>query len=288
MQRPSGASAIRIAPYTAPVRRRRTRTGRRWAAFAAIPAAVALAAGCGGDELDAAAEPDPPVGSPVLPDLAPKPQYNVLTQQVGNRWRIRFTTTIVNVGEGPFILRATRFPGAEWRAEQDVAYTESGAEQMHVGSVLVWGGDGHEHWHVERVAVVRLVPLDDDGKARVGAKALVDTKVGFCFYDHTHELGRGPEEAVYSAHTCGHEDDTEFGMGLSPGWNDTYLQSLPGQSIDITDLADGQYRLFTEIDEQADFREATRSNNLTWIDLDVQTTPQGRIAIRTATGPQPS
>lgn len=288
MQRPSGASAIRIAPYTAPVRRRRTRTVRRWAAFGAITAAVALAAGCGGDELDAAAEPDPPVGSPVLPDLAPKPQYNVLTQQVGNRWRIRFTTTIVNVGEGPFILRATRFPGAEWRAEQDVAYTESGAKQMHVGSVLVWGGDGHEHWHVERVAVVRLVPLDDDGKARVGAKALVDTKVGFCFYDHTHELARGPEERAYSAKSCGTKDSTAVGMGLSPGWNDTYLMGLPGQSIDVTDLPDGRYRLYTDIDPQKRFREASRSNNRTWIDLELRRTGTGLAAPTVATGPTPS
>ena len=77
-------------------------------------------------------------------------------------------------------------------------------------------------------------------------------------------------------------------MGLSPGWNDTYLESLPGQSIDITAVPDGKYRLFTQIDELKLFRESTRANNLTWIDLDVQTTSQGRIAIRTATGPRPS
>ena len=77
-------------------------------------------------------------------------------------------------------------------------------------------------------------------------------------------------------------------MGLSPGWNDTYLQSLPGQSIDITSVPDGKYRLFTQIDEQGHFKEATRGNNLTWIDLELETTPQGRIAIRTATGPRPS
>ena len=247
-----------------------------------------LATGCGGDDSPGIPEPGPPVGNAVLPDLVPSPQRNVATQKTRRGWRMRFNTIIVNAGKGDFLLRGTREPGSTLSIEQDVPYSSSGAQRVPLRSAAVWGGDGHEHWHIVRVASVWLVPLGEDGKPVHDSKRLVDTKVGFCFYDHTHELGRGPEEAVYSAHTCGHEDDTEFGMGLSPGWNDTYLQSLPGQSIDITDLADGQYRLFTEIDEQADFREATRSNNLTWIDLDVQTTPQGRIAIRTATGPQPS
>src|SRR5947207_2220333 len=61
-------------------------------------AAVIGATGCGGaGGLGAAATPDKPVGKPVLPDLAPKPQLNVLVQKVGSRWRIRFETVLVNV-----------------------------------------------------------------------------------------------------------------------------------------------------------------------------------------------
>ena len=78
-------------------------------------------AACGGDDLGAAAEPDPPVGSPVLPDLMPKPQNNVLTQKVGKRWRIRFNTIIVNVGAGGLPASRPRTtgrstPAARWRA----------------------------------------------------------------------------------------------------------------------------------------------------------------------------
>jgi hypothetical protein len=218
----------------------------------------------------------------------PSPQRNVATQRVGRKWRIRFNTIIVNVGNGDFVLRGTRDAGMPWMVEQDVPYSTVGAKRVPIRSAVAWGGDGHDHWHIVRVASVWLAPLGANGKPTSNARDLTDTKVGFCFYDHTHELARGPEKALYSAHTCGKEKSTEFGMGLSPGWNDTYLQSLPGQSIDITAVPDGKYRLFTEIDEQAHFREVTRANNLTWIDLDLQTTPQGRIAIRTATGPQPS
>jgi hypothetical protein len=253
-----------------------------------LVAACLAAAGCGGDDLGAAAEPDPPVGSPVLPDLMPKPQNNVLTQKVKGRWRIRFNTIIVNVGEGDFLLRAVRDVRGGWDSEQDIPYSEEGARRVPVRAPIVWGGDGHEHWHIERVALVRLVPLSKDGRVEQGAKPLVDTKVGFCFYDHTLELPSGLAEARYSAKTCGKEDTTVVGMGLSPGWNDTYRMGLPGQAIDVTDLPDGTYRLYTDIDPQGWFQEASTRNNRTWIDLELSRTPRGLAAPTVGKGPSPS
>jgi hypothetical protein len=248
-----------------------------------LVAGLALATRWGGDSLP---EPDPPVGTAVLPDLMPKPQLNVTTGQVDGRWHIFFSTIIVNVGKSDFLLRAVR-EGRGWRVEQGVPYSVSGARIVPTKAVLAWGGDGHDHWHVARVATVRLVPLDASGRPkRVSGRT--DTKVGFCFYDHTHELERGPEKAVFSAHSCGTEGDTLIGVGLSPGWNDTYRQSLPGQSIDVSGLPDGRYRLWTDIDEQGWFREASRANNRTWIDLDLRATPEGLSASTLAWGPSPS
>jgi len=244
-----------------------------------------VVAGCGGGDLGAAAEPDPPVGTPVLPDLVPKPQNNVLTQRVKGRWRIRFNTIIVNVGEGDFILRAKRTVRGGWEAEQDIPYSEEGAKQVPIRARLVWGGDGHDHWHVERVAVVRLVPLTPDGRVVQGAKSLIDTKVGFCFYDHTHELPSGLAEPRYSAKSCGKEETIVVGMGLSPGWNDTYRMRLPGQAIDVTDVPDGKYRLFTEIDPRGWFHEASERNNRTWIDIELERTGHGLAAPTIGTGP---
>ena len=186
-------------------------------------------AGCGGGEkLGAAAEPEAPVGSPMLPDLMPKPQFNVLTQKVGDRWRIRFSTTIVNVGEGDFILRAVRNLRGGWKAEQDIPYSEKGARRVPVRASLVWGGDGHNHWHINRVAVVELVPLGKDGRVEAGGKVFVDGKVGFCFYDFAPGAGQRRAERKYSAKGCGKQDWTVVGMGLSPGWSDTYRFRTPG------------------------------------------------------------
>ena len=257
-------------------------------AILAVPAVVlfaglVMATAWAGDALP---EPDPPVGAPVLPDLAPKPQLNVTTGPVDGRQYIFFSTTIVNVGKSDFLLRAVRADDG-WSVEQGIPYSESGAEIVPTKARLAWGGDGHNHWHVARVATARLVPLDADGRP-VDVAGRTDTKVGFCFYDHTRELVRGPDKAVYSEHSCGEEDDTIIGVGLSVGWNDMYRQSLPGQSIDVTGLPAGKYRLWTEIDEKGWFRETTRSNNRTWIDLDLRRTASGVSADTIGRGPTPS
>jgi hypothetical protein len=211
----------------------------------------------------------------------------VTTGRLEGRWHIFFSTTIVNVGKSDFLLRAVRESGGTWVVEQGIPYSESGAEIVPTDATLAWGGDGHDHWHVTRVATVRLVALGENGRPK-NEEGRTDTKIGFCFYDHTHELERGPEDPVYSAHSCGDEGDTLIGVGLSVGWNDTYRQSLPGQSIDVTGLPDGKYRLWTDIDEQGWFREATRTNNRTWIDLDLKQTPDGLSASTLEWGPSPT
>ena len=221
-----------------------------------------------------------------MPDLMPKPQLNVTTGLIDGKRHIYFSTIIVNVGKSDFVLRARRERDT-WTVEQGIPYSGGGAEVVPTDATLVWGGDGHNHWHVARVATVRLVPLDENGRPTKGP-GRTDTKVGFCFYDHTHELQRGPEKAVFSVHSCGEQDDTLIGVGLSPGWYDKYGQSLPGQSIDVSGLPDGRYRLWTDIDEPGWFREARRDNNRTWIDLEFETLPQGLSASTVGTGPSPS
>ena len=137
----------------------------RTVAYVALAAALCLVAtSCGDGGPGAAAEPDPPVGTPVLPDLTPKPQYNVLTKKVNGRWHIFFSTYIVNAGVGDFILRATRLVGSTWHTEQDIQYSKSGARRVSVGAPLIWGGDGHNHWHIAHVASVWLVPLNANGR----------------------------------------------------------------------------------------------------------------------------
>jgi hypothetical protein len=263
-------------------------------------AATALTA-CGGDGDEQAAGPEPaapapsgpdrsgpPRGNPVLPDLAPAPPVDVHTQgSESDEWILRFSSVLVNVGKADLLLRARRTEG-DWRVFQEIVHSRSGVDPVRRRASLVWGGDGHDHWHVRRVATYRLLRLDDQGEVVPGDEGRVDSKIGFCFFDFGRELDRGPASAVHSRESCGEEDDDEISMGLSPGWGDTYEWALPGQSIDIDGVPDGTYRLQGEADADGLFREVTRDNNVTWVDLELATDGEGRrTALVVEVGPEP-
>ena len=228
-----------------------------------------------------------PVGTRLLPDLVAEPPVDLrVTRLDDGTLEARFSSTLVNVGDGDFALRASRETG-DWAVTQEIWYSESGAELRASSAELAFAGDGHEHWHVRRVAGYRLVPLDSSGSPVDNAPARTDAKIGFCFYDHTHSMGFGDEDPRFDVHECGEENATEIRMGLSPGWADVYGFNLPGQSIDITDLPDGAYRIWAEADAEGWFEESNKENNTTWIDFDLTTDGENRFATITQVGPEP-
>jgi Lysyl oxidase len=241
---------------------------------------VLLSSACGGGGTSISVKPpDPPVGTPILPDIAPAPPLGPQLALEDGRWLLRFSTLLVNVGDGDFVLRATR-NDSRWEVDQDVQYSKSGAKVVRTPADLVWGGDGHNHWHVRRIAINRLLPLGKDGEPVRGSKGWPDAKIGFCYYDGLRQLDDAPQEAVYSRFSCGEHDDTAVGMGLSWGWGDLYPFALPGQDVDVTDVPDGRYRLRVTVDERRWFREARRDNNVTWTDLTLATTASGTRIVR--------
>ena len=238
-------------------------------------AVVVFAAACGGEGTWTV---DEPAGEAMVPDLAPMPPIQLHTSRSEGVDELRFTSTLVNVGEGDFVLRGSRDDSSDrdaWAVDQEIRYSESGASLTPTAAEMVWGGDGHEHWHVRRVAEYRLVPLDESGE-EVLAEAVVDTKIGFCFFDSDRmELGFGPRTAAFSQEQCGDEDHTKFRVGLSPGWGDVYSFALPGQSFDITNVPDGAYRIWAEADPRGWFTETDIDNNPTWADIELYSMADG-------------
>jgi hypothetical protein len=243
-----------------------------------------LLTGCG--EFPAITDP---VGDPLLPDLVPEPPVDLrVTKRDDGGVEVRFSSTLVNVGDGEFVLRADR-NSERWLVQQELWYSEGGAEIVETDARMAYAGDGHHHWHIRRVASYSLVPTDDSGNPVEVAVPRMDSKIGFCFYDHSHSMEFGPDEALYEVDGCGSQDDTQVRMGLSSGWADVYGFSLPGQSIDITDLPDGEYRLWAEADTDGWFTEADRTNNVTWIDFELMTDAEGRrFADLRDVGPEPT
>lgn len=224
---------------------------------ALVTGAVALAPATGA----VAAGPVPDLGMAKLTDL--------YVAKSGNQVQLRFSATIVNVGAAPFELAASRsstassFSSHQLHADGTTSPTSAG---------FVYGGDGHDHWHVQDLEHYELQRLDN------GVKVGTSAKSGFCFFDTTPyrlSLPGAPDSAAYSSSGCGKQDALDITMGLSIGWGDTYHWRLPDQFIDITGLANGKYRLVATADPAGLFTESSRANNTTWVDISLNTRKNG-------------
>ena len=260
--------------------------GKGLAARSSVACVVLLAlSGCGGDA--DARWSEEPAGPEVLPDFAPEPPVDIHTKVTGGSWSVEFSSALVNVGDGDFHATADKGLDGEWTMTQDIEHADGGASHVSSDAEPVWGGDGHEHWHVKRYVTYHLSALDADGTET--GKPRTDHKVGFCIYDFERsDLGVGPDEAVYEREGCGNEDSTHLVTGLSTGWVDYYRFDLPGQSIPIDGLPDGDYRIHAVADEEGLFRESSTDNNRTWVDFTLSTDDDdGRFALVTDVGPAP-
>jgi hypothetical protein len=211
-----------------------------------------------------------------MPDLGMARITDIrLNKTSDGRNLLRFSTTIVNVGVGPFELRGTRSADNQsWTVSQQIADTNGSRRSIATNAVLVFGGDGHSHWHVKDLMATDLLRLDN------GSKVGTSAKLGFCFWDnidYRRTLAGFPKSPVYNASGCGGLSSTDVAMGLSVGWGDRYSYFLPDQYIDITNLSPGRYRLNVVADANGLFAESNEANNGTWVDLQIKSTGAPKI-----------
>lgn len=212
-----------------------------------------------------------------LPDLGMARLSDVRVDKTSDGRRLlRFTATIVNVGAGPFEARASRSSStAPMSAPLQRIYDDGGGSRdVPTTATLVFGGDGHSHWHIRDLESAELVRLDN------GAKFGTLAKHGFCFWDNVAyrtTLPGAPASPVYSSTGCGTTASTSLAMGLSVGWGDRYSFTLPDQYVDITGLGAGRYRLVVAANALGQFVEASSGNNQTWVDLQLRANGQPKI-----------
>lgn len=226
--------------------------GRR-ASVVALCIALGMS-GCPKTELD----PDPS-----LPDLATVPPYDIgidATYKPGHTL-LRLSNTVQNAGKGPLGLRGEVDPATGATKAYQIVYkaARSGGrfidwEKDHerlVGTFVFSNHAGHNHWHFDRFAVYTLADEHLQPVANVGA----GNKVSFCIEDFAkwgQNLEGMPDQQVYG---CGNDS-----QGISVGWQDTYVNTLDDQWIDITGVPFGTYYVISEatavFDESGD-----RTNN---------------------------
>lgn len=186
----------------------------------------------------------------------------------GGRQQLFFSASIANVGLGPFRIHAVR--GDErgaWRISQRFLEPDGTTTELEVPGTMVWGGHGHNHWHVRVGASYEL-------HAARGEIVRTLEKVGYCFFDQKpFDLGLegAPRVPVYPRDTCSERSALTIDMGLSPGWEDPYTWALPDQRLEISGLPDGLYRLVARADPGGWFRETNEENNLVWVEFSLRT-----------------
>lgn len=211
---------------------------------------------------------------PTKPDLGMARLSDFKTTiTTGGVKQLRFSATIVNVGAGPFQLKMSRSStGSAFDVAQLLSQPGGSPSEVPVATDLVFGGDGHGHWHIKDLEHYELQRLDN------GVKVGTSAKSGFCFFDTTAyrlSLPGAPQSQVYRSAGCGQQSSLSLTMGVSVGWGDTYPWSLPDQYIDITGLANGKYRLVATADPDGRFIESNPGNNTTWVDLALTTRKNG-------------
>jgi len=211
------------------------------------------------------------------PDLAMARLRSVQTENTADGRRLlRFSAVIVNIGVGTFELHAQRSStSSTWSGQQVIFDNAGGSRTVATTAQFIYGGDGHNHWHVKDLEGYDLVRSDNGVKVGTGAKS------GFCFFDNYQyklTLPGAPQSAVYTRTGCGTSTSLSLKTGLSVGWGDIYTYRLPDQYIDITGLAPGRYRLWATADPGSWFEESNNANNATWADLQLTGTSVTTLA----------
>jgi Lysyl oxidase len=214
-----------------------------------------------------------PLQGDLLPDLRVRRTDIVEVERDGERRELRFSTEVANVGRGPLELVPAREDcdrnsdlGDDRTAYQSITGRHGGERHVRAGCVV--HHRAHGHWHFEGFARYTLLHADD------GRPAATSRKVSFCLIDSARTPavpGSLAGEDTYSS--CG-ADATQ---GISVGWYDRYGAGLPGQSIDLSGVAPGRYRLVIHADYEDRLVERDEGNNRAALLVDLRADSLGGI-----------
>jgi hypothetical protein len=204
---------------------------------------------------DRAPEPtiSPMPGMRVAPALAPAP---------AKKDYLEFSADVWNAGPSPLVVDGFRRQGKgimdayqyffDTRGKQ-VGYKKSGTFEWDARS-------GHEHWHFTDFAAYRLLGADKKLIVRSQKEAfcLVSTDA----IDYTVKGANWFPDATDLHTACGSATSLSVREVLEVGSGDTYVQTLPGQSFDVTDLANGVYYIQIAANPKGRLFEGNTKNNV--------------------------
>jgi hypothetical protein len=173
-----------------------------------------------------------------LPDLVPLPSFGITTSHTKSGLDLLdFEATVWIGGNGPLDVEGFRDPGSQVMK----AYQYFWRDGRVIGRVRVgtMGFADYNHWHFEQFA--RYALLNAARKLAVPSH-----KEAFCIgaSDPVNLLAPGAvwqPPVVGLAGQCGKQTALWVQESLPVGWGDTYIQSIPGESFNITKVPNGTY-----------------------------------------------
>ncbi|SEQ80605.1 Lysyl oxidase [Lentzea xinjiangensis] len=205
--------------------------------------------------------------------------------------RLRFTTSIDNVGDGPLLLHAHRdstgVPTMKVRqavqsgVDGSIARSFTEARRETTASAYYEPAATHEHWHLLNFEYFQLRTPDGD-------VVVTDRKNGFCIgdrYEVFDDLPRRPSDpqspegklaAQLDGHMCEHHNPSALDVmfGISVGSGDDYKYKVDFQWLDLTRVKSGVYDVVNVVNSDRVLLEKNYDNNVSSMAISVQW-PQG-------------
>lgn len=199
------------------------------------------------------------------PDLRSLPAYGIQIsdgdQDVKGKDYLAFSANVWNAGPAQLVVDGFRSPGKELMDAYQYFYDADGKQVGYTPTgTMEWDPRaGHEHWHFTDFASYRLLKADQKEQVRSGKEAfcLANTDA----VDYTVKNANWHPDNTDLSTACGQENSISVREVLDVGSGDTYTQDLPGQSFDITNLANGTYFIQVLANPENRLKETDLGNN---------------------------
>jgi hypothetical protein len=210
------------------------------------------------------------------PDLRSLPAWGMELSEEDGKWYVNFGATVWNAGTSPLLVDGFRRSGTELMDAYQYFFDAKGNQ---VGSkeagTMEWDPrEGHKHWHFTDFAQYNLLSSDQKLAVRSGKEAfcLANTDA----VDYTIAGAKWRPENTSLETSCGADTVVAVREVLDIGNGDTYSQSRPGQSFEITDLPNGTYYIQVLANPDNKLAELNTKNNSALREVILGGTPEAR------------
>ncbi|TDO44592.1 lysyl oxidase [Kribbella sp. VKM Ac-2527] len=174
---------------------------------------------------------------------------------------LQFSANVWNAGPSTLVLDGFRRQGEDLMDAYQYFYDEKGKQvgYQKTGTMEWDARDGHTHWHFTDFARYSLLNAKQTEVVR-------SQKEAFCLaatdsIDYTVKNANWHPQNTDLHTACGNHGSLSVREVLDVGSGDTYIQSLPGQSFDVTDLPNGTYYVEVVANPEKRLFETSTTNN---------------------------